>query len=208
MTDLRPLPVAAGEAARQALPILRAALDGSGPAVLPYAEDDHPPPVPDGAVPDPGTALVVGTSGSTGTPKLAMLSARALASSAGGTHDRLGGPGAWLLAMPAHHVAGVQVLLRCLAAGTDPHFVDLSGGFTASALARAVDAMTAPRRYTALVPTQLVRCLADPGATRALASLDGVLVGGAATAPQVLATARQAGLFRAIRTRPERRRRR
>ncbi|GAB3450477.1 o-succinylbenzoate--CoA ligase [Phycicoccus ginsengisoli] len=195
MTALRPLPIATGERAREALPVLRAALDGSGPAVLPCAEGAAPPPVPDSAVPDPGTALVVGTSGSTGTPKLAMLPAASLRASADATHDRLGGPGTWLLAMPPHHIAGGQVMLRCLAAGTEPHFVDLTAGFTPAALAQAVGRMgAAPRRYTALVPTQLVRVLADPAATEALASLDAVLVGGAGTPPGVLAAARAKGI--------------
>ncbi|MFC8501079.1 o-succinylbenzoate--CoA ligase [Pedococcus sp. NPDC057267] len=206
MTAVRPLPIPSGEQAREALPALRAALEGTGPAVLPCAPGARPPELPDGAVPDEGTALVVGTSGSTGNPKLAMLPATALGASADATHDRLGGPGTWLLAMPPHHIAGVQVVLRCLAAGTEPHFVDLSGGFTPAALTRGVARMTAapgpagaaggtaPRRYTALVPTQLVRVLADPEAVEALAGLDGVLVGGAGTPPSVLAAARAQGI--------------
>nr|WP_206071041.1 o-succinylbenzoate--CoA ligase [Knoellia sp. DB2414S] len=201
-----PLAIAPGEQAREALPALRAALTGTGPAVLPYAAGSPPPEAPAGAVPDTGTALVVGTSGSTGTPKLAMLPASSLAASAAATHERLGGPGDWLLAMPPHHIAGVQVLLRCLAAGTEPHFTDLRDGFTPTALTRAVTAMArqaadrgSHRRYTAVVPTQLVRCLADPAATAALAELDAVLVGGAATAPSVLTRARDAGI-RAVTT--------
>jgi O-succinylbenzoic acid--CoA ligase len=200
------LPIAAGDQARAALPALRAALEGTGPAVLPCAAGGRPPSVAGDAAPDDGTALVVGTSGSTGTPKLAMLPAASLRASADATHDRLGGPGTWLLAMPPHHIAGVQVMLRCLAAGTEPHFVDLAEGFTPAALARAVARMVAApgpagapggptaRRYTALVPTQLVRVLADPEATEALASLDAVLVGGAGTPPAVLDSARARGI--------------
>ena len=206
VTTLRALPIPAGEQARAALPALQAALEGTGPAVLPCAPGGAPPELPAGAVPDEGTALVVGTSGSTGTPKLAMLPAEALGASADATHDRLGGPGTWLLAMPPHHIAGVQVMLRCLAAGTEPHVVDLTDGFTTAALTRAVARMAAtpgptgaaggaaPRRYTALVPTQLVRVLADPEATEALAGLDGVLVGGAGTPPAVLGAARGRGI--------------
>ena len=192
MTSLRPLPIAAGAAAAQALPALRAALEGEV-AVLPYAAGGQPVPVPAGAVPDPGTALVVGTSGSTGRPKLAMLPATALAASARATHTRLGGPGSWLLAMPPHHIAGVQVLLRCVAAGTEPGFVDLSGGFTAQAFAAAAHGFGGERRYTALVPTQLLRVLDDPDATKALAGFEAVLVGGAATSPALRARAREVG---------------
>ena len=191
--QLRPLPVPTGPAAVAALPALREALAG-GAAVLPYAAGGRPPHVTGGAVPDDGTALVVGTSGSTGAPKLAMLPAAALAASATATHERLGGPGTWLLAMPAHHIAGVQVLLRCVAAGTEPAFVDLSDGFTARGFTRAADALGGVRRYTALVPTQLRRLLDDPAATASLATLDGVLVGGAATSAGLLDRARSAGV--------------
>ncbi len=206
MTELLPLAIAPGEQAREALPALRAALTGTGPAVLPYAAGSPPPEAHAGAVPDAGTALVVGTSGSTGTPKLAMLPASALAASAAATHERLGGPGDWLLAMPPHHIAGVQVLLRCLAADTTPYFTDLRDGFTPDALTAALTAMSGyttgaghHRRYTALVPTQLVRCLTHSDAVAALAQLDAVLVGGAATAPTTLARARDAGI-RAVTT--------
>ncbi|GAA2734601.1 o-succinylbenzoate--CoA ligase [Pedococcus aerophilus] len=192
MTSLRPLAIASGPAAAQALPVLREAIGGEF-AVLPYAAGGHPAEVPDRAAPDPGTAIVVGTSGSTGTPKLAMLPAAALAASARATHERLGGPGSWLLAMPPHHIAGVQVLLRCVAAGTEPGFVDLAAGFTAAAFTSAARSFAGDRRYTALVPTQLLRVLDDPESTRALAGFDAVLLGGAATSPALLVRAREAG---------------
>ena len=48
-----------------------------------------------------GTAVVIATSGSTGEPKLVALSADALRASARATAARLGGPGRWLLALPA-----------------------------------------------------------------------------------------------------------
>ena len=198
MTSLRPLAIAPGPDAVAAIPVLRKALDGEF-AVLPYAASSPQPAPPEGAVPDEGTALVVGTSGSTGTPKLAMLPATALAASAAATHDRLGGPGAWLLAMPPHHIAGVQVLLRCVAAGTEPGFVDLTAGFTPDAFTRAADGFRGERRYTALVPTQLVRLLRDDAATAALTGFDAVLVGGAASPPALLARARAAGV-RAVTT--------
>ena len=193
MTSLRPLAIAAGPDAVAALPVLRGALAGEF-AVLPCAASSPLPQTLDGAVPDEGTALVVGTSGSTGSPKLAMLPATALSASAAATHERLGGPGRWLLAMPPHHIAGVQVLLRCVAAGTAPGFVDLSDGFTPDAFTRASADFQGDRRYTALVPTQLVRLLADDRAMAALAGFDAVLVGGAASPPALLARARAAGV--------------
>ena len=90
--------------------------------MLPYAADDLAAAVPShdpADLPD-GLAVAIGTSGSTGRPKRALLTADALERSAWATHQVLGGSGAWLLAMPAHHIAGLQVLLRSLAAGVDP----------------------------------------------------------------------------------------
>ena len=193
MSTLRPLPIGPGCAAHEALPALREAVEG-GPAVLPYAAGGSPVQVPDGATPDSGTALVVGTSGSTGTPKLAMLPGSSLVASATATHERLGGPGTWLLSMPPHHIAGVQVLVRSVVAGTTPGFVELEGGFTAASFVRAARALGGERRYTALVPTQLVRLLDDGAATSALTTFDAVLVGGAASAPSLLTRASDAGV--------------
>lgn len=150
-----------------------------------------------GDLPD-GLALAIGTSGSTGRPKRALLTAEALRRSAAATHQWLGGSGAWLLAMPAHHIAGLQVLLRSISAGTVPAVLDLRPGFTPEAFVAAAREVRptagAGRRYTALVPTQLGRILDDHAATEALAGFDGVLVGGAATASSTLARARRAGI--------------
>ena len=192
----RPLAVPAGPDVVQLLPALEAALTGRSP-VLPYAGTGSPPVLSahDGAELPDGLAVVVGTSGSTGRPKRAMLTAGALVRSAWATHQVLGGSGAWLLAMPAHHIAGLQVLLRSIAAGTVPAVVDLREGFTPDRFARAAATLrptaTARRRYTALVPTQLGRLLDDPEGLEALRGFDGVLVGGAATPPAMVERARR-----------------
>lgn len=191
----------------EALDRIAAALDGGGDALLPVAPDDRRgAPALEPGTPlrggedddsDP-TALVVATSGSTGEPKGALLQASALTASATATHDRLGGPGTWLLALAPHHVAGVQVLLRSLVAETRPEVLPLDRGFDVDAFAvaaRALEQRAASRRYTALVPTQLVRLLEAGGeAVRALATFDGVLLGGAATAPSLLRRAADAGV--------------
>lgn len=180
---------------------LRAALDGSGPAVLPLPAGAS---APSGAslerVPD-GVALVLATSGSTGAPRHVLLDADALAASASATHDRLGGPGRWVLALPTAHVAGVQVIARSLLAGTEPLVVP-AGHFDPFVAADAVGAPRAPgeRRYASLVPTQLHRIVAAadggalPRALRPWADLDAILAGGAATAPALLERARDVGL--------------
>lgn len=139
-------------------------------------------------------AIVACTSGSTGTPKGAMLTAANLCASIDATHARLGGPGQWLLATPPAHIAGLQVLLRTIRAGEVPAAMELDDGFRSGAMADAIAAMTGRRRYTSVVPLQLRRILDDPAATEALASLDGVLVGGQATAPELLDRARAAGI--------------
>ncbi|MET8774438.1 o-succinylbenzoate--CoA ligase [Nocardia sp. NPDC050713] len=182
------------------LPHLREALEGNGPAWLPIPTSDRrearrlSDALSPGETIDDDVALVVTTSGTTGVPKGAMLSASALRASGTATHDRLGGPGAWLLALPTHHIAGIQVLLRSILAGTEPTVLDVSGGFLPEALAGAVAGMRGSRRYTALVPTQLIKALDAPGAAEALAELDAVLVGGAATPVPVYERAKAAGI--------------
>jgi O-succinylbenzoic acid--CoA ligase len=151
------------------------------------------PPHAPAELPD-GLALAVGTSGSTGRPKRALLTADALTASADATHQVLGGPGTWLLAMPAHHIAGLQVLVRALRAGTDPIVLDSSNGFAAAGFVRTAATVRGDRRYTALVPTQLGRLLDDPAGRAALASFDGVLVGGSATPASMHDEALAAGI--------------
>lgn len=148
---------------------------------------------------DDDVALVVPTSGTTGTPKGAMLTPAALIAGATATHDRLGGPGAWLLALPAHHIAGMQVLVRSLEAGTVPVELDLSAGFEVTGIAGAVAGLGSGRRYTALVANQLAKALDDPAATAALAELDAVLLGGG-PAPQVILDAAAAAGIPVVRT--------
>ncbi|WP_366180983.1 AMP-binding protein [Actinomyces timonensis] len=142
--------------------------------------------------------ILLRTSGSTtGTGSLIAMSAAALTASARATHARLAGPGTWVLALPSHHVAGLQVLVRSLVAGTEPIVVDTTGGFTTGALtdglARALATSSGPV-YLSLVPTQLLRALADPDCARALARASAVLLGGAAADTALLARARSAGI--------------
>lgn len=138
-------------------------------------------------------ALVVPTSGSTGTPKGAQLSADALLAAAAATHERLGGPGNWLLALPATHIAGLQVLIRALAAGTTPVRIR-TPGFDSAALPGAVAALGSGRRYTSLVSNQLASALEDPGAAAALAELDAVLLGGGPAPAALLERAAAIGI--------------
>lgn len=88
-----------------------------------------------------GVDMVLRTSGSTtGTGKLVGVSMDALVASARATHKRLGGPGIWVLALPAYHAAGVQVLVRAAVAGTHVFNAYKEGGFNPQHLAQVIDA--------------------------------------------------------------------
>jgi O-succinylbenzoic acid--CoA ligase len=186
---------------------LAAALDGTGPAILPL--DAGLPAArlrqmldafrPD-AVVEPGgettsrsgeqgtdedTAVIIGTSGSTGEPKGVELSAAALLHSARASLARAGArPGErWLLCLPVTHVAGLQVLTRSLVSDTEPAVVPHPD---------ATSLIAAGCAHVSVVPTQLVRLL-DDGAG-ALTAFSSVLVGGAAASAALLRRARAAGV--------------
>ncbi len=180
-----------------ALTALAAALHGEGPAVeLSQAPDgtlvvEH--------VETPGyddAVVVVRTSGSTGEPKSTVLPVEALAASSMATAIALRGEGQWLLAVPVQYVAGVQVLVRSLFAGTRPWAMDLSHGFTPERFTAAALELTDKIRFTSLVPTQLQRLLEDPSpdTLAVLRRFNGILLGGAPASPSLLDAAREAGV--------------
>lgn len=186
-----------GAAGSDAAPILPVVPGTDPEAALADLAEEIAAPVPE------GTAVLLRTSGSTtGRGHVVALGARALIASARATLEHLGGPGTWVLAVPAHHVAGLQILTRSIVGGTTPVVVDTSGGFTPEALADGIEkaAESGLPVYVSLVPTQLVRVLAA-GAREvaALASASAVLVGGAALATDVREAAASAGI-RVIRT--------
>lgn len=165
--------------------MLPVAVDGDRPGATDQIE-------PGSDVPDE-VALLVRTSGSTGAPRDVLLSADALRASAAATHRRLSGAGHWLLALPTAHIAGLQVVLRSVAAGTEP--VQLSGPFRAESFrAAAARVPDDGPRYVSLVPTQLLRVLADAAATESLAGFDAVLLGGAAAPGSLVEDARARGI--------------
>jgi O-succinylbenzoic acid--CoA ligase len=173
------------------LAALRDALAGGDAIMVSGSSRDAPADLP--PVVEQRVALVVETSGSTGRPKRVQLSADALLANAAASESALGGPGQWVLALPTHYIAGINVLARSLAAETEP--VTVAGEhFTASAFVAAVDRMSLPDRYTALVPAQLATLLDDHAATRALAGFSAVLVGGQATPGTLLERAAAAGI--------------
>lgn len=197
---LRALAVPPGPCALSLMAVLEGVLDGRHAPVVPIPSGDLresdllTTALRVGEDIGDDIALVVPTSGTTGTPKGAMLSAAALIASASATHDRLGGPGTWLLALPAHHIAGIQVLVRSLQAGTVPAEIDISAGFDPGDLPAAAAGMGSGRRYTSLVAAQLAKALENPAATETLAGFDAVLLGGGPAPRPVLDSAAQAGI--------------
>ncbi|WP_081697438.1 AMP-binding protein [Rothia aeria] len=177
---------------------------------------------PLGQTEDPESiALVVGTSGSTGAPKQTALSVRALRASARATerffadYPSAGSakpqratsevPAQWLLALPAHYVAGAQVLARSVLAGTTPVVAaSITDGvsFTPEVFLNAAERLSCARRFISLVPTQVHKLLEAAEASPALGSeiydalgqFTGILLGGAPASASLLAAARELGL--------------
>ena len=177
---------------------------------------------PRGQTEDPESlALVVGTSGSTGTPKQTALSVRALRASARATERFFAdcpssgsakqrrvvseAPAQWLLALPAHYVAGAQVLARSVLAGTTPVVAaSITDGvsFTPEVFLNAAERLSCARRFVSLVPTQVHKLLEAAEASPALGSeiydalgqFTGILLGGAPASASLLTAARELGL--------------
>ncbi len=154
-------------------------------------------------------ALVVGTSGSTGTPKRTALTVGALAASAVATENffeaNTDAASQWLLALPAHYIAGAQVLARSVLAGTSPviaRSVTEPVHFTPEVFLQAVERMSSARRFISLVPTQLHKLLESADANphlgaeihEALGSFTGILLGGAPASADLLAASTALGL--------------
>ncbi|WP_256922142.1 AMP-binding protein [Leifsonia sp. NCR5] len=142
-------------------------------------------------------ALVIETSGSTGVPKRVALSADALLASAAASAGAMGGQGQWMLALPAHYVAGAQVLVRSIAAETEPVLYG-DGHFDPGRFAEVARDLTHDLRFVSLVPVQLARLVAateagDRVVADALRRFDGILVGGQALTTELRERALDAG---------------
>ncbi|ANJ25674.1 AMP-binding protein [Agromyces aureus] len=201
MSDRKPLiRVAAGDTAALLAQLREAVLFDEGAlAVLPVPGDTEPAADDLGAGFVPAeVALVVETSGSTDAPKRVMLSGAALRASAHATEQWFGGQrGQWLLALPATYIAGAQVLVRSILAGTAPVVLP-QGGFTPEAFVAAARTLDPDHPwFTSLVPVQLARLVdaaeRDRSVGTALGSFDRILLGGQAAPPGLVERARALG---------------
>lgn len=191
----RPLARVDASAPRAVSDALHDALTADGPAVFPLSKGADPAHLP--ATVAQRIALVVETSGSVGRPKRIAITADALLAGAAASETALGGPGQWVLALPVHYIAGINVLIRSITARTEPERLP-PGRFEAGGFTEAVARMTGDRRFASLVPAQLARVVefaernADARAT--LRSIDRILVGGQSTPPELLERAASVGL--------------
>jgi len=179
----RPLAVVDTADPLQCRAALREALSGDGPAVLFRGGGVNPVHTAPLEV-EQRIAVVVETSGTTGRPKRVALSADAVLASAAASQSALGGPGQWLLALPVQYIAGINVLARSLAADVEPVPVP-PGRMSGARVLAAIEQMSQPTRFTALVPAQLARLVDDAETDAplrdALAGFSRILVGGQAT---------------------------
>ena len=189
---------------------LAEALDGSGPAIAPIpvvsamTSQDYVasliaaahPDDPDRPLEDDRVAVVACTSGSTGNPQGVLLTTAQLTAMSHAVND---GDPIWVVALPVTSIGGLNVLVRSLATTHDPISVRSIGGaspFTADAFADAVAVAHAQHDdvRVSIVPAQLARLLDDERGTEALQMCSGVLVGAAATRPDLLSRASDAGV--------------
>ncbi len=136
---------------------------------------------------------VVETSGSTGRPKRVRLSGAAFTANSLAAADALGEPGRWVLTLPTHYVAGMNVLARAAVWGTEPIVAVGGPRFSAMGFA-AVTPRTGELLYVSLVPIQLQRLMDSVPGLDALRRYRRILLGGQAPDPALIRRARQEGV--------------
>ncbi|MEK9664121.1 MAG: AMP-binding protein [Candidatus Nanopelagicales bacterium] len=208
MRGLRIIDVAPGESGALMLQeALRQRLFGEGPAVAAAPEPSrhvtatYAAAARDAVTAAPGAmpgdvAVVVATSGSTGLPRGVLLTESNLKS--GAHRADLARPGlascAWILALPVTSVAGLNVVARSLLADSPLAVLPSVGGSANFDPADLLALEVTEPFAVSLVPSQLRLVVDNVEATRLMAAAHTVLVGGAATDPDLLDRARAAGI--------------
>jgi O-succinylbenzoic acid--CoA ligase len=185
----KPLKLIAANDAFGALVALADVLDGKGAIFITAPEVNGKMPEAHGLPTEVAddVALIVETSGSTGNPKRIEISREALIASSHAASfvlDAAENSSQWLLALPTNYIAGANVLIRSVMAGTQPVMMNTSVPFTAEAFARSASLLKADKKFTSLVPTQLTRLAIaaeqDEFVLEQLRRFDAILVGGQA----------------------------
>lgn len=208
------LPIPPGPAGLGALlPALRAAIDGTGPAIG-LVPGSGPPAhralvraaVAPGEPVGEDIAVVAATSGSTGSPAGVLLPATALRTAARAFAVRSGQPDGhrWVSTLPLQHAGGLMVAVRSVIAGTTPIAVASLGGaarFSVADFAVATGTASDLSRHdqlplaVSLVPPMLALLEgAGPVGLELLHQYDAVLVGGGAAPQPLLDRLRAAGV--------------
>ena len=136
-----------------------------------------------------GIGVILPTSGTAGLPRFVAHEWRSLRANAVASNERLefGADDRWLATLAWAHVGGLAVPLRAAAAGAT---VALAGPrFDAASVARALGELAVT--HLSLVPAMLHGLLAD--GARPPSSLRAVVLGGAATPPDLTERALSAG---------------
>jgi O-succinylbenzoic acid--CoA ligase len=125
------------------------------------------------------------TSGSSGIPKGVRLTASNWLAAAAGSINRLGhGPGdRWLCPLPLHHIGGLSIIYRSVAAG---------GSVVLAPEPADIAAWMGRVQFASLVPTQLHRALENR--TEMFSNRPVVLVGGGPSEGRLLDQADMAGM--------------
>lgn len=123
---------------------------------------------------------VIHTSASTGFPKAVLHNLSSHWYNALGSNENMPlAPGdCWLLSLPFYHIGGYAVIFRALVSGAS-----MALGNTGESLGESLKRF--PVTHLSLVPTQLYRLLADPGAESLSGGMKAVLLGGS-PAPESL----------------------
>jgi o-succinylbenzoate---CoA ligase len=193
-------------------PLVQEALGGTGPAVAPIPEIGRftsataadtirrvlRPDDSDAPLEHPDVVAVVATSGSTGDPKGVHWQSSAITHATRALNTLLGGPGAWVIALPLTSAAGLMALMRSVVSDTPSLAVQsLAGEVPFSVEDFAATTRQASelneRLYVSLIDEQMRRLMNSAAGVTALKTYSGVLVGGGPVS-QVVQQARAEGI--------------